>query len=437
MNPPSFASPSWPDHSSVTGEAPRATSGWNLRSLYFCGLAFLVGLLHPWTISLVGQLPIGELVILFLIGQTLLLTALTARLPALPSPRVLCFFAAVQVIALLSYVVSDLYRGSLPVDMIRGWSRMVFLLADMFGFAILLGADPRAFAWQQAGFGFSFIQVILVPPLFGDYWKFGFGFPLTALALMAVPYFSGRAAIAGTLATLVGLGGLHTAMGFRSAGGACWVIAALLALRYIPLRLRQGMMLAGMAAIVIASPHMVAHTFTSESARANRSNIERGAMLQAAWEAVSESPLIGQGSWFSKSNVTDNFVLIRRAAAQENRGSIGFDESDIEEVAIHSQILASLAEGGIFGGMFFICYGLGILWGIWHTLGAAPWSWLLPTRLFLFVTSFWDILMTPFSGPIRLNIALVAVLVCVCWSERRQSSVITAFRTSDTRESND
>jgi O-antigen ligase len=260
-------------------------------------------------------------------------------------------------------------------------------------------------------------MVFLVPPLFGDYWKFTFGFPVTVLVVMAIPYFFRRAGTLASIVALGALGGLHMFMGFRNAGGSCFVVGALLMLRYLPLRPRQALMLAGFVAILIASPRMVAHTFTSKSARANRSNIERAAMLQAAWEGFARSPLIGQGSWFSKSNVTDIFMDIRRENSMENAGSIGFDDVDV--VTIHSQILMSLAEGGLFGGAFFFFYGLGLLWAIWYTLGEAPWSWLLPMRLFLFVANFWDILMSPFSGPARLNIALVTVLIAVCWEERQ------------------
>ena len=89
-----------------------------------------------------------------------------------------------------------------------------------------------------------------------------------------------------------------------------------------------------------------------------------------------------------------------------------------------------MAEGGIFGATFFIFYGLALLWGIWHSLVVAPWSWLVPTRLFLFVMYFWDLLMSPFSGPVRLNIGLATVLVAVCVRETRQARVAAAYRSN-------
>jgi hypothetical protein len=416
MNQRSIASPSWPDGSPAAGVAPQVSRGWNLRSLYFCSIAFLLGVLYPWTVSLVGNMPIGELVVLFLLGQTLLAVVLTSRLPKIPSPWLLGFFGVAQIVAILSYVVSDLYRASLPVDMVRGWMRMFFLLADIIGLAILFGEEPRVLAWRQLGYGLSFVQVFFIPPLFGDYWKFGYGIPLTTLVVLVVPYIGGRI---GSLAALACLGTLHTALGFRSMGAACFLNGGLIALRYLPLRVRQGLLLAGFAAFLIAIPRLVSDTFTSESGRSNRSNVERGAMLQAAWEGFVSSPLIGQGSWFSRSNVTDNFVLIRRQAAKETRNMVGFSDNDVEEVAIHSQILMALAEGGIFGAAFFVCYGLGIIWAIWYTLGEAPWSWLIPAQLFLLVAGMWDLLMSPFAGPVRLNISLITVLIAVLWSERR------------------
>lgn len=406
-------------HGGVASATDDLHRGIDLRAWYYCGLAFFLGLIHPWTVSLVGQMPVGEFLTLGLLGQVVLWCALTSRLPSVVSPRLLLVFGITQVIALLSYVLSDLYRDSLPVDMVRGWMRMFFLAVDILAYAILFGSDARGFAWHQLGFAFSFVQALVIRPIFGDYWKFGFGFPLTVLLVLVGPYFFGRL---GGIGALIVISAAHAVMAFRSAAAACWLVAGLLALRYLPLRLRQGLVIGGVIAVTLASPMLVSNTFTSESGRSNRSNIERGAMLRAAWEGFASDPLIGQGSWFSKSHVMDNFLLIRKQVCDESNNGGGFDHNDFEGVTIHSQILVALAEGGIFGATFFIFYSVSILWAIYYTLGEGEWTWLLPSRLFVLVTSFWDVLMTPFSGVLRLNIAFTAAIVLLCWSEKQSAA---------------
>ena len=50
--------------------------------------------------------------------------------------------------------------------------------------------------------------------------------------------------------------------------------------------------------------------------RAGRSDVDRTAMIQAAVEGFVESPFIGHGSWFSNSDVLDNYLYIRADLAQ-------------------------------------------------------------------------------------------------------------------------
>jgi len=80
----------------------------------------------------------------------------------------------------------------------------------------------------------------------------------------------------------------------------------------------------------------------------------------------------------------------------------------------------TLAEGGIFGGTFFFVYGLGIVWALWFALSSAAWRWTLPSRIFILITSFWDLWMSPFSGPVHINIALTVLLIVMLWRERNQ-----------------
>ena len=142
-------------------------------------------------------------------------------------------------------------------------------------------------------------------------------------------------------------------------------------------------------------------------------------MLQAAWEGFLASPLIGNGSWFSKSNVWDNFLMIRSQKERESGRGLGFGAADFEGAAIHSQILTALAEGGILGSTFFVLYAVLIILGLWFLLTDASWHWLMPMRLSILISSLYALLMSPFSGIARLDISLGVVLTLVLLAERR------------------
>jgi hypothetical protein len=163
--------------------------------------------------------------------------------------------------------------------------------------------------------------------------------------------------------------------------------------------------------------------------RATRSDIERAAMVTAAKEAFEQSPLIGHGSWFSNSDVYDNFMLIRHEAAKQARvgGFAGANRAPGDE-ALHSQILVALAEGGLFGGAFFFVFGAGLFWALAHTVLLRPWHWLAPMTVLILLLATWNLLFSPFSGAHRVHIAMACGLILLLKTEPprrvRESEVV-------------
>ena len=140
-------------------------------------------------------------------------------------------------------------------------------------------------------------------------------------------------------------------------------------------------------------------------------------MLSAASEAFLASPLIGQGSWFSNSKVMDRFVEIRAENARE-AGVGGFADDDGETMAIHSQMLVGLAEGGLAGGCFFAAYGGFLLWGLWWVAATRRWNRLTGVYLFLLLSGLLNLCFTPFSGVARVDIAATVGALLMLWRER-------------------
>jgi len=407
--------------STFQSEAPRA----------FGPAAFLAlasGLLTAFTVSLVGEMPVGELILLGVAGWVVLCAIVHRDLPGpLLERRFLFLLLGAQCIALLAYMLSDFYRHSAPHDMARGWARMVLLAIDVIAMAYLLGRSRFIFAWFLAGQLVGDIAAsLLFGALFGDVWKFGYGIPVTYAVLAA-------ASSVGPLTVLLaagGLGALHFALDFRSVGALCLLLAGATGVQMIPPRLRLWALPCCALATIVIAAGLFARMRTGDDMahRGSRSDVDRAAMLQAASEAFVESPLIGQGSWFSRSKVYDNLLQIRYDLATEAGvgGFVGPNEEPENVAALHSQLLVTLAEGGIFGASFFLVYGAGLAWALWNLVMVQAWQRTQPVRVFLLLLAGWNLFMSPFSGAHRVYIALAVGVILLVQSDNANSREATA-----------
>jgi len=380
-------------------------------------VAFLAGALTSFTVAVGGEMPLGEVVLALTAGWVVLCLAVHQAAPGpLLSQRFFRVLMAAQTVALGGYVFSDLYRHSHPHDMARGWSRMIFLAIDVLAVAYLLGRSPRnfvAFVLGQCAGDLAFTA--LFGPLFGDLWKFGIGAPLTFLVFLLAPL----AGPGWATAAAAGLGVLHLALGYRSLGGLCLVAAALGALQLTTRRSRPWLAPVGLLAVAGVIGWIYVHSQSDTGRRATRSDIERSAMMTAAVDAIERSPLIGQGSWFSNSDVYDHFLLIRQSLAREAHIG-GFPEpgEDAETTALHSQILVALAEGGLLGGAFFLVYGAGLLRALLRAAFVDRWHRLTPVSTLVLLSALWNLCFSPFSGAHRVYIALACGLMLLLQADR-------------------
>jgi hypothetical protein len=382
-------------------------------------LAFFMGLTGPFTVRLVGLMPVSELVLLLVVSYAVLhLVMVQALVAPLVRNRLFGLFMFAQGVALLGYIISDLYRESSPGDMARGWARMIFLALDLCGVALLFGSSRAAFPAYIIGLAASSVHAALFGALFGDYWKFGFGYPMTVLVFLLAPR-------GGRLLTILagfGMAALHIFLDFRSMSFTSLLTTAGIGLTFFPPRLR-GWLVAAVAALAIAAAPFVLNREVSDETkhRRSRSNAERSAMMEAAGGAFLKSPLLGQGSWFSNSDVMHRFAEIRTENALA-AGVGGYSEDQAEEMAIHSQILVSLAEGGFFGGTFFLVYGAGLVWAVFHLVLRRVNDHRTGIYLLLTLCGVLNVCFSPFSGGARVDIAVAATLVLLLWLRRHEET---------------
>ena len=389
----------------LPGLAP--SSVWSSPSAW---ISFLTGGLAAFTVKVGGDLPLGEILLLAVVAWVGLCVVVHQAVPG-PLLRARLFLAllAAAGIALAGYIVSDLYRQSHPRDMARGWSRLIFLAIDLVGVAYLFGRSRRNFVTFVLGeCAGSLASTALFGPLFGDYWKFGIGAPLTFLLFLLAPQ-AGPVAAGGTAAAL---GALHLVLGYRSLGGICLLAAALGLLQMTTRRSRPWLAPLGILAVAGAIGWIYAHARDDHGERATRSDIERSAMMTAAADAFAQSPLIGQGSWFSNTDVYKHFLLLRQAAAlRAHIGGFAEPDEDAGTTAVHSQILVSLAEGGLFGGAFFFAFGVALVRALYRIVFVDRWHRLTPLVTLLLLSTLWNLLFSPFSGAQRIYIAVAGGLM--------------------------
>ena len=413
---PAVASSSeWTDRDAF--RRARARAWW---SLLLRAVALVAGFATPFTVSLVGEMPVGEVILLGVAAVAGFGIVSRRRWPGpLMAGRLFHLFLFAQAIAFLGYVLSDLARGSTSHDAIRGWARMGFLTVDLVAVAYLFENSPRNFVGLGvlgAALGSS-VQTFLFGALFGDAWKFGYGGPATLLVFLFSPALGlGFAQVA-----ITALGCLHLVLGYRSLGAECLLVAALLTVLRFPRRVRAWALPVFVGAITLAAlTFYLRIQHEDEGARSSRSDVERSAMMRAAWDGFAGSPFVGQGSWFSRSKVMDRFLVLRTERA-EDAGVGGFATDAVEEgLSVHSQLLVALAEGGILGGSFFLFYGASLLWALGYCILQRPLDRLSPVYLLTLAGAFSNLLFSPFSGAHRVGIALAVGLVLLLARERRE-----------------
>ncbi len=375
-------------------------------------LCACVGFFTPFTVKAAGNLPIAEWFLLVIAGVALVVRFSRRSWPdGVANSRIFFAFLALQTLGLLAYVFSDLYRDSAARDYLRGWARMIFVGIDLIALAALIGLSWRRLVVIKFGLIFGLAaEALLFGPLYGAWWKFGFALPVTLLGLILVGQRSRWIASA----AIIGLGVLNFALDYRSLGAECFIVATAL---HLP-RMNAGARALTLALMVVAAGYTMFSVFHEKSetgfAARHESDAERRAMVEAAAEAFSESPLIGHGSWFSNTRMIQR---IEERKIDLKEGFRGYTEEQESVLTVHSQLLTALAEGGFFGASFFFGYALMLVWALLHALRTErPQQALV---IFLLVEAIWNLAMTPFSGPKRIEIAVAAVLALMLWQESR------------------
>jgi len=366
-------------------------------------------------IGMVGTIYAGE--VLLLVWLLLFLPASLQRIKRWP--RYLKVTAFALVLLLFGYMISDLLARTATDDLLRGWAKVTFMGVDVFGLVVVVSTSHRrllALAFGYASAGLVAGVPVLAQGEFSSAWKTSVGYPVSVgiIALLSITPRLPRGLV-GLL--LFGLGIFHILVDFRSVGVMCVVIGCVTVSTSLPRGrwpLRGGLANALMVILGVLAITYALQRSDGFSKRREAADVWRLAALEVSARAITESPLVGHGSWASSAELLDSV----RSARRDRGSTMGFDTENFQA---HSQILQMWFEGGLLALMFPVTLGCVLTKGLW-----AVWRHLRKGRGQVSLTSFWlviaacNLLFSPFNGYHRIDIALAVAATVVMTVQARR-----------------
>lgn len=390
-------------------------STMRIRASAFSIACLLTGACYSIRINIIGEATLAEL-LLPLLG---LYAIAHPRGRKVFQTKVFWILLLSMLVTLGGYVLSDLIRETPQAQYLRGWGRMALVITGFLSLSLMVAMQRQSLWWFVAGMGIGrilYLRLMLGTPI--SMWKFsqdgfGYGEPFT-LAAAALAYFLPPRWASVVLAAV---GAASVYYDFRIQSLVCLMIAGLVWARSRrpdqPVKSGTGQL--QLAVLLTATIVMIyAGLKLSESDyAANRrdvSDIGRKAGKTFAMKAISESPLIGYGSWSRSAQ----FQRMHEQALKEvaGRDASRFRPGDSSS-ATHAMLLQSWVEGGILAIAFFVVLGFCLVRSLFTLMLGRPMDALSPILVYFALYGLWHITMSAFAAPLRIHLALAAVC-CVC-----------------------
>lgn len=411
----------------------------------FC---FLVALLSAVKVDVIGELTLGE--ILLIASLPFLYKRIWAIID-LPYLRVILLLLIVY---LLSQIAVDLYRLTPKQDFLRGWAKIVIFGFALLGLGALLFNSKKRVIFYILGFCLAPILSIMLYGLKFPIYKFYIGIPISVLALLSVLIIPRSAkALALILPLFAGIAAFL--LNSRSLAGMTLVAAVygglLIYNKSQPQRSKINtlvvMAIMGACAFAVFQFYIIGAPkgwfgedaitkYENQSAKSTSGDfsvLSGRQELLFSWPKIAESPVVGWGSWAKDSN----FYIGR---AKELGLRVSRTAVKKELIPTHSHLFGAWVECGIAGAIFWAaCIGLAASVLIRSQL--SKFGDLSPALGFIAILFFWDILFSPFAGERRVHDAFVLWILIISSSSRKSLELIKirrgdAKRLSATKYSN-
>lgn len=376
-------------------------------------VAFICGAAVNYKFNVVGEIYVTEV----LLALTSLFVFFLGGGLSLFRRSVFLLFLLFAVLALIAYMLSDLYRGTDPSQYLRGWGRWCLFIGDLIALSMLAENHKRNLWWYALGMGIGGIMYFLIEGLPLSNWKFGYGVPITYTVACFSLFLPARFASLVILALSI----LSIGFDFRSLGGETLSVATVLWVRSRRsgqpiLRLRQMWRLIGVT--VVGGTILVAALIaTRQGTEIHRDESDTGRLagIKVALIAIRESPFIGWGSWteneeFAKMEYKDIKSVIQKHGGEAEAGSL---------FSPHSQILQIWVEGGLLAAIFCFYYGYQLILSMKYIFLARLLDVYTSIFFLALIIALWDFFASPFLGYTRLSVAYAVAIICVMRAERR------------------
>ncbi len=392
---------------------------------------FLVSFLSFAHINLVGEFYISEVMLL----GYLIFSAGKLRLLAAPFPKKLLLLGLLW---LLSQMVTDWYRDSIPENYLRGWAAIIFFLIDFCAVYLMVRQKPDVIRTLILGTALGTIFSVIFFPT--DYsisepWKFGYGFPVTLLVLLYLSTGNRYKTKAGLL-LLVALGVLGVFMNARSLGGMAILTAAILYLgqrrgfqanankRPNPIKLAW----LGLGVLLAVYGIKSVYEWSAESGYLPEKVAEKYLMgkgkdtgllgviaggrpeILISSQAVMDSPILGHGSWAENPYYTSmRYEAVAKLGLEVDESFIKYSIESSDLIPTHSSLMQAWVWAGLLGAVFWLFVGYFLITSILCVFFNASGYQVLV--IYLCILGLWNVLFSPFGGGDRFDWALALVVI--------------------------
>lgn len=390
-------------------------STMRIRASAFSIACLLTGACYSIRINIIGEATLAEL-LLPLLG---LYAIAHPRGRKVFQTKVFWILLLSMLVTLGGYVLSDLIRETPQAQYLRGWGRMALVITGFVSLSLMVALQRQSLWWFVAGMGIGrilYLRLVLGTPI--SLWKFsyegfGYGEPFTLAAAALAYYLPPR--IASVVLAAVGAISVH--YDFRIQSLVCLIIAGLIWARSRrpnqPVKgyagqLRLALMLLAAVAAIYAGVKLSESDYAAD--RRGVSDIGRSVGKVFAMKAITESPIIGYGSWSRSAQ----FQRMHDQAMKEvaGREASRFRAADSSS-ATHAMLLQAWVEGGILAIAFFVVLALCLARTLYTLMLIRPMDALSPILVYFALYGLWHITMSAFAAPLRIHLALAAVC-CVC-----------------------
>ncbi len=394
-------------------------------------IAFVLGCTTEFSVHLVGELYLAEIILMILFPIFLILRGRRVLRPELK------ILYSLMGLWLLGLIVSDVYNHTDISDRMRGSALIIFFAINTLGMSILVSGNEKRKALFIVGLTVGSLAVVKLQPspAVEDYpWKFGYAFGTIMLVMLVASYFYGRRRYVVSSLLVVGICIVNLFLNYRSPVLDI-LVSLVLVYPIVPERLggiqilprtdvarlvvlaifalAAGETAGALVNFVTRAGYLDEESQAKNEAQSQAKNLLLGGRPEFAigLRAALDSPIIGHGSWAKDPKYYEMLydALVESGVQQEQVGGDILSEEGNPLIPAHSAIINAWIWAGIAGLIFWLYMAWFFLKGMMRVAILRP--PLAPYIMWLLISIWWDIFFSPFAANRRIIMGFMIVFV--------------------------